>query len=174
MLWYLINLTSQLSQFTEMLRIIIILLACFTHSCIKASSIQSLRLVLGKNKIIVVGGWFCWRQSNIKKYKINKLFAFQRFIRVKQHWYPPWEVTGSHVAERWTERPGGRYLLMDCLLQSFFTIHDILYYVLYVVWCLNIFHCSQVPHQTAEQRRDSALTFAREKARERFMERNGK
>ena len=114
-------------------------LAGMFYSQLHKSLLNSISQVgIGKNKIIVVEGWFCWRQSNIKKYKINKLFAFQRFIRVKQHWYPPWEVTGSHVAERWTERPGGRYLLMDCLLQSFFTIHDILYYVLYIVWYLNM------------------------------------
>ena len=39
---------------------------------------------------------------------------------------------------------------------------------------LSKLYCFQVPQQTAEQRRDLALTFARQKAKERFMERNGK
>ena len=125
----------------------IILLACFSHSSIKVSSTPSLRLEVGNIKAILmkVAEWIL---ENI----------FQRFIRVKQHWHPPWEVPGPSVAEGCTERPGpgpgpgGRIFLCD----------------------RDPSHCSQVLQQTAEQRRDLALTFARQKARERFMERNGK
>ena len=98
-----------------------------------------------------------WKLRQIRNIQFE-LSTFQWFISVKQHWHPPWEVTGSHGAEKHSRRgtrPRGN---LQCA----------------TICLYDPFQSSQEAQQTVERRRDSALTFARQKAKERFMERNGK